>query len=379
MDNTQQKLIRLNLGCGRKLLPLADGWVNSDISAPPEVVMDSVAEVSKVPFDSDEITEKTRTVFHAADIKNMNFIQSGSIAEVHMYHVIEHFEVSELPRVFEEIRRILHPEIGCLVLEQPNVIKCAKNLLQIETTKDPKIWHNLGLQGFYGDIEPGNVHSIHKWGWYPESLAEVLIKNGFKHVVQQDAMTHAKNLRDFRLVAFINKVPEGLKPYADRPPASAEQQVAQAMKTTGIGVNNPMSGKSEPLVVTPMDSVASQNLLENIQKNINAISKWLKRAKTHNKTAIIASAGPSLRKHLPELKRRQQEGAIIFCVKHSLPILVEAGINPEFCVILDPRPLDGVSTHGIIRKELFLTIPQETTLLVAEVCRRRASIPRVLY
>jgi predicted SAM-dependent methyltransferase len=367
----QKQILRINLGCGRKLLPMNQGWINVDVMDPPEIVMDNVAQISHVPYDPREITPKTEFLFHAADIKQMKFIADKSVHEVHAYHVIEHFEISELPQVFAEIKRILDPELGCVVLEQPNVIKCAKNFLQLETTKDPKVWYNLGLQGFYGDIEPGNVYSLHKWGWWPESLAEQLMKFGFKAVIQQEPKTHMGSQRDFRLVAFLNQVPAGIESMTDRAAVSPYTQAKGGMiQTKGVGVKNQATGKDEPLLVTPMDSVPQPDLLENIQTNINTIPKWLKRARVHTGKAIIASAGPSIRTHLEELKNRQKEGATIFCVKHSLPILLEYGIKPEFCVILDPRPLDGTSTHGIVRKDLFKDVPPETTMLVASMTNR---------
>ncbi len=46
----------------------------------------------------------------------------------------------------------------------------------------------------------------------------------------------------------------------------------------------------------------------------------------------------------------------IMCVKHSYPALLNHGFQPWGCTILDPRSLDGISTHGIVRRTLFKTI-----------------------
>lgn len=43
----------------------------------------------------------------------------------------------------------------------------------------------------------------------------------------------------------------------------------------------------------------------------------------------------------------------MFAVKHALPKLKAAGIRPDFVVVLDPRPVEGTSTHGVVRTELF--------------------------
>jgi len=57
----------------------------------------------------------------------------------------------------------------------------------------------------------------------------------------------------------------------------------------------------------------------------------------------------------------------VFCVKHSYPRLIENGIQPFACVILDPRPIDGISTHGVKRKDLFKKMDNETIFLVASM------------
>ena len=57
----------------------------------------------------------------------------------------------------------------------------------------------------------------------------------------------------------------------------------------------------------------------------------------------------------------------VFCVKHSYPKLLQNNIDPYACVILDPRPIDGLSTHGILRKDLFNLIDNKTKFLVASM------------
>jgi hypothetical protein len=92
----------------------------------------------------------------------------------------------------------------------------------------------------------------------------------------------------------------------------------------------------------------------------------------HSRQAYIISAGPSMEKYVTELNlvermKNPSREFTVFCVKHSLPRLIKMGVNPDFCIILDGRSFDGVSTHGVHRKSLFETIPQETTFLVASM------------
>ena len=49
------------------------------------------------------------------------------------------------------------------------------------------------------------------------------------------------------------------------------------------------------------------------------------------------------------------------------PKLLEQGIDPFACVILDPRPIDGTSTHGVVRKDLFNKVDDKTLFLVASM------------
>lgn len=354
-------VVRVNLGCGSKLMPMDMGWINVDIVSPPEVVLDSVAEITSFPYDPQELTEKTQSIFLASNIKDMKNIKTGSVHEVHAYHVIEHFAVHELNDVVKEILRILNPEVGCLVCEQPDIIKCAKNLLQVETTKDQNTWYRLGLMGMFGEQDPNAPYMQHKWGWYPASLSEFLAKFGFKYIYNQPALTHMKELRDFRLVAFVNNVP---KDFAEKGKASTE-----APTYKGLGLHNSATGRAENLLVSPRDSVPEVAILTNIQTNIAAIDRWIERARPHTRKAFIVSAGPSLKGHIGHIKTHYDKarGDTIYCVKHALPILLEAGIIPDFCVVLDPRPLDGVSTHGKVRKDLFKDVPKETTFLIASM------------
>jgi hypothetical protein len=47
--------------------------------------------------------------------------------------------------------------------------------------------------------------------------------------------------------------------------------------------------------------------------------------------------------------------------------LKEAGIIPDGVVILDPRPVEGTSTHGVLRTELFDDLAKETVVYAASM------------
>jgi hypothetical protein len=123
-----------------------------------------------------------------------------------------------------------------------------------------------------------------------------------------------------------------------------------------------------PIVVRPRDSMPKEYIIDSINKNVELINNWdfVKTCKPNGEHAIIVSAGPSI--NYMELKHIINETkGTVFCVKHSYPKLLQNNIDPYACVILDPRPIDGVSTHGILRKDLFNLIDNKTKFLVASM------------
>lgn len=107
------------------------------------------------------------------------------------------------------------------------------------------------------------------------------------------------------------------------------------------------------LVVKPVDSVAKVEQALHIEDNTNALSEWLNFAQAHERRALLVSAGPTLPDFLDDIRAKQAAGAVVFAVKHAYPLLKAAGIVPDFTVVLDPRPINDVSTHGILRSTLF--------------------------
>lgn len=120
-----------------------------------------------------------------------------------------------------------------------------------------------------------------------------------------------------------------------------------------------------PIQVRPQESVDVSEQLVFIKENAAALSEWLLPAQAHGRQALFVSAGPTLPKYLDEIRQRQTGGAVIFAVKHAVPLLHKAGIRPDFTVVLDPRPIDGLSTHGKVRTTLFETMEAGDKILFA--------------
>lgn len=124
-----------------------------------------------------------------------------------------------------------------------------------------------------------------------------------------------------------------------------------------------------PIVVNPRDCVPKDYIRNNIKANMKLIDKdkWLAKYPMNNKGAIVVSGGPYTDyKKLQDCIKNNPNKKII-AVKHSYPKLLEHSIKPWACIVLDPRPITGTSTHGVVRKELFKTIDSTTKFFVASM------------
>ena len=112
-----------------------------------------------------------------------------------------------------------------------------------------------------------------------------------------------------------------------------------------------------------------EDIMGNFKENTKLISTWVNKARPHNETAIIVSGGPSTDwEELKDTIRMEgEENCKVVCVKHSYPNLLKNKIVPWACIILDPRPIGGVSTHGVVRKSLFKTIHKDTIFMPASM------------
>ena len=127
--------------------------------------------------------------------------------------------------------------------------------------------------------------------------------------------------------------------------------------------------KRVPVVVHPRDCVPKDYIQNNIKSNMQLLddNKFVIKHPPHKDMAILISAGPYINfKKLKQLIKKNKNAKVV-CVKHSYPILLENGIDPWACVILDPRPITGVSTHGIVRKELFKKLDSTTKFMLASM------------
>ncbi len=168
--------IRLNLGCGDKILP---GYLNVDIA------------VSRKGLKPDLIS----------DLKKLS-LPDGYADEILSVHVIEHFYYWEIKEVLREWIRVLKPG-GKLVLECPNLQSAAEAFLA-----DPKKTALPGREGqktmwvFYGDPAWKDPLMCHKWGYTPGSLKKLLHGMGLTDIKREKAVFKMGEPRDMRMTAI---------------------------------------------------------------------------------------------------------------------------------------------------------------------------------
>jgi hypothetical protein len=127
--------------------------------------------------------------------------------------------------------------------------------------------------------------------------------------------------------------------------------------------------KQVPIVVNPRDCVPKDYIRDNIKSNMKIINKnkWIGKYKLHKDTGIIVSGGPHT--DYDELRSviKENPNSKLMCVKHSYPHLLKENIIPWACIVLDPRPITGTSTHGVLRKTLFEKIELKTKFFIASM------------
>jgi hypothetical protein len=159
---------RLNMGCGRVKKV---GYLNMDVD--PSVKPDVVFSLDQpLPFESN--------VFEL----------------IEAYHVIEHVYPWATLDTLKELRRILRPE-GKLAIECPNIEFACSSLVRSAEYG----WNSqMGMWALYGDPNPRNPLQMHKWGYTPLTLWQILQAAGFVGIQREAPEAHVP-ARDFRIVA----------------------------------------------------------------------------------------------------------------------------------------------------------------------------------
>jgi SAM-dependent methyltransferase len=169
-------LLKLNLGCGDKILP---GSVNVDVAE------------SRAGERPDIL----------CDLHRLTPFEDDSVDEILSVHVVEHFWRWEVADVLREWIRVLKPG-GLMILECPNLKSACEAFLA-----DPQLHAGPGPEGqttmwvFYGDPSWRDPLMVHRWGYTPQSLAALMAEIGLVNIRQEPAQFKLREPRDMRMVA----------------------------------------------------------------------------------------------------------------------------------------------------------------------------------
>jgi hypothetical protein len=220
------------------------------------------------------------------------------------------------------------------------------------------------LRGCY-DI--GEVTAYREWhdGFIFERLLKIYVAHGLR---VQNLSQGAEGLAAFAqspLSQYMIHYKGNLKNNVEE-----EEEVGTIIptQTSAVDTLDKTLPRKVPIVIKPKDSVPKETIVSNINENLKILDKWdmVRSCNINDEHAIIVSGGPSLDISKLKYLARKTKGKII-CVKHSYPTLLKAGIKPWACVILDPRPVEGTSTHGIVRSTLFDKVDPSTKFFVASM------------
>lgn len=103
------------------------------------------------------------------------------------------------------------------------------------------------------------------------------------------------------------------------------------------GLEQTLVQARQALQVKTKNCLPHEQIVEQVQLNQSLGLNWVQECKAHARKAVLVSAGPSWKEHIPEIKARAEAGDDVYCVKHSHDGLIEAGIVPTGCFLLDPR------------------------------------------
>jgi ubiquinone/menaquinone biosynthesis C-methylase UbiE len=172
-------LIKLNLGCGDKIL---EGFVNVDVVE---------SRAGKRP---DVI----------CDLHKLTPFEDGSADEIMAIHVVEHFWRWEVLDILKEWVRVLKPG-GKMILECPNLISaCQAVLADPDNVTGPGPEGQTSMWVLYGDPRWKDPLMVHRWGYTPRSLASIMHQAGLGELRQEPAQYKLREPRDMRIT--------GLKP-----------------------------------------------------------------------------------------------------------------------------------------------------------------------
>ena len=167
--------VRLHLGCGTDYRV---GYVNVDLGA-------------------DAICDQRMDFTRVGDL-----YPDDSVSEVVMIHSFGYLRLWQARDLLGDIYRILEPG-GRLIMEMPELLKCARRALDSEGDLPSYLEAVRGLYGFdIGMVERRQMFTPYLFAWSTWHLRYELELRGFRQVSICDPQTHGpRPWRDIRVVA----------------------------------------------------------------------------------------------------------------------------------------------------------------------------------
>ena len=167
---------RLNLGCG---FDYKEGWVNVDMN------------------------KAVKADIHSDFMSLVGTFKEAEFDLIEMMHSIGYLNMWQAELFLKEVHKWLQIG-GALVLEFPDVEKCAQLLLNAKSS-DKKYLE--AIRAFYAfdlnQIANQEVYVPYVMGYSHRNISEILKSIGFTKIVVEDPQTHKKRVhRDVRVVAF---------------------------------------------------------------------------------------------------------------------------------------------------------------------------------
>lgn len=167
-------------------------------------------------------------------------------------------------------------------------------------------------------------------GWWYNISAEIPGMHVFDDSVLGTKMKHHKGPLRKKNGGLENLPPEYM----------SKKELKEVIKNnadTPVMINHGDSSQQQ-LVVKTKNCVPDKNIAANIHYFSSLVEKYVVECEPHNGTIVFCSGGPSLKGHLDEIKKlSRKKDHYVVCVKHAHDELIDYGIVPFACVLLDPR------------------------------------------
>lgn len=216
-------------------------------------------------------------------------------------------------------------------------------------------------------IDGGHSYETVKSDYDHLSSVPVVVFDDYYSPMDEDTVVSEDHTGIIKTFKDIKVKRKAVLPSEDPTTLGWYVHLAIALQDSDTVKDLPTSLTRVPIIVKPKDSMPVDDIRNNVRENVKLINNfdWVKNYKPTEEHAIIVSGG---KLDFIKIKKLQQEtNAKVFCVKHSYQRLLKNGIKPFACVVLDPRPMEGVSTHGVVRKDLFKKIDPTTKFFIASM------------